>query len=269
MISPYKIEWLGETSLDYDCWTGLAFDGDSGDIDTHLGREAIVSEAYNGTLKRAYGYKWNNDFVSTITFMKQDHSNFTTEENRKMLKWLTKSNHASFLNIYKDDSEVVEYAILGNFINVSQYKLGNGRVVGYVCEFESLTPWAFSALYTITKNISGTNNSFTINLNTDDPRSPVYPKVVISNASTEVIIVNAYSASDSVTTKVSNNISGETITLDGANQVVSSSRSSSRIFGNDFNWNWLPLFEGENNITVTGTCTITLQYREPIKCGDY
>lgn len=324
MISPYKIKWLGETSLEYDCWTELAFDGDSGDVDSHFGREAIISEAYNGTLKRTHGYKWNNDFTPTITFIKQDYSDFTAEENHKMLKWLTKSPNASFLNIYKDDSEAVEYAILGNFINVSQYKMGNGRIVGYICEFESVTPWAFSELYTITKDTSGQkNNTFTISLNTDEPQSPVYPRLIIqqnSNTSvvdighamtnqdewlkgtvyhynglyywidskgtkhtsttndsgidtSSVVITNTHTDEigniTTVVTKVINNIKGETVVLDGANQVVSSSRMNGRIFGQDFNWKWLPLFEGQNTISIIGNCTISIQYREPIKCGEH
>ena len=44
MLSPYKIEWDSRTSLDFDCWTEISFDGDDGETETHLSREAVVSE---------------------------------------------------------------------------------------------------------------------------------------------------------------------------------------------------------------------------------
>lgn len=405
MRAPYKFKWLGETSLEYDCWAELAFDEDNGDTESHLGREAIVSEAYNGTLKRVHSYKWNNDFVTPITLIKQNYSDFTAEENRKILKWLTKSKNASFLDIYKEDSNVIEYSILGNWINVSQYKLANGRIVGYVCEFESLTPWAFSPLKTITKNVSipityntmhrwtasdgsyvytinetpvigdsiyvlsasgstawytdlvtygriqtiaenvytvsnGTTltltynttqqfkvraNQITLNISTDEPQSPIYPRITIQQNSssavveineaityenalvgtvyycnatnkyywidstgtfhngedtntsgfetTSVYITNSYTDAEGVarmvSTAVINNLKGETVVLDGANGVISSSHTNGRIFGGDFSWYWLPLFDGKNTLTIVGNCSIKIEYREPIKTGEY
>ena len=319
MISPYKIKWLGETSLEMDVWTGLAFDSDDGDTDTRLGREAVISEVYNGTLKRAHGYKWNNDFVPTFTFIKTDYSDFTPTENRKILKWLTKSKNASFLDVYTDDSEVIEYSILGNFVNVSQYKMGNGRIVGYVAEFESLAPYAFSRLITPPRKATG--SPFTITIETDEPETPIYPCITIQQNrdttvvevdhvmddtetwlpgtvyhydrtyywlddegkavnsytnpnfdTTSVVITNTHTLDGStqeVVAQLINNIKGETIVLDGANRVVSSSRSFGRVFGDDFNWTWLPLMEGTNVITVVGNCTITLEWREPMKVGEY
>ena len=100
MIAPYKITYGGFSSLDMDCWTGLAFDGDDGDAVTHLAREAQISESYNGSLNRIHGYTWNDSFAFKVTFVKQDYSDFTSEENRKMLKWLTGNPHASFVDIY-------------------------------------------------------------------------------------------------------------------------------------------------------------------------
>jgi hypothetical protein len=70
-------------------------------------------------------------------------------------------------------------------------------------------------------------------------------------------------------TIIKNNNPTETIVLDGANRVISSS-SVNRIFDNDFvNWNWLPLLDGKNEITVEGNCTVTLEWREPRKIGEF
>ena len=67
---------------------------------------------------------------------------------------------------------------------------------------------------------------------------------------------------------VKNNNSTETITIDCANKVISSSNIN-RVFGSDFNWKWLELFDGENTITVEGNCTVQIEYREVRKLGEY
>ena len=70
------------------------------------------------------------------------------------------------------------------------------------------------------------------------------------------------------TMAVRNNGSTETVVVDGANQIISSS-SVKRIFGDDFDWNWLPLYDGKNELTIEGNCDVTLEYRTVIKCGEY
>ena len=324
MLSPYKIKWKTLSSLELDVWTEISFDSSDGDTETYLNREAIVSESHDGALKRTHGYRWSEGLVFSITFVKQNYEDFTKEENRKMLRWLTGSKNADFIDIYQDDSEVVSWSGLGNFINVSQYKLSNGRIVGYIGEFECLTPWALSPLKTITKNVSDpTDNIITINVETDDPESVIYPRITIQQdkhinivelglpmkdtddwidgsvfhcgsyyywvdndgvkqtstvdtsgiETTSVYIRNKHTKGQDVNvfeTAVKNNIKDEIVVLDGANQVVSSSRPNGRIFGNDFiGWNWIPLYDGQNELFFTGSCTVTIEWREPRKIGEF
>jgi hypothetical protein len=70
-------------------------------------------------------------------------------------------------------------------------------------------------------------------------------------------------------TIIKNNTSTEKIVVDGANKVISTNRTR-RIFGDDFvDWQWLPLYEGKNEITVLGNCEVTIEYREVRKIGEY
>ena len=375
MLSPYKISWDGLSSLEFDVITELAFDSDSGEVETHLSKEAVVSETYNGALKRAHGYKWSDSFTFQLTLIKNNFGNFTAEENRRILKWLTGRPNAGFIDIYKDDSEVIEFSALGNFINVSSYKLGNGRVVGYVAEWESLMPYALSRLHEVSKTISdSSNNKITIDIDTDEPLSAVYPRVTIKHDDTNFVRIedgknldfnskmlpntayfngstfywkpstaqfrmstskpttdynkdwpeknstkeptmanmddntfylyggkyywidppytfrssnqnpnlqttsvkfvnthydyfNVPKVLDSVA--VQNNTLDEQIVLDGANKIVSSSNTR-RIFGDDFvDWRWIELYDGKNEIVVEGNCTVTLEWREVRKIGEY
>lgn len=324
MLSPYKVRWQNMSSLELDLWTEISFDSDDGEIGTYLNREAIASETYSGTFKRVYNYKWSETFTPKLTFVKQNYEDFTPEENRKVLTWLTSSSNAGFLYVYKDDSEAISFCILGNFITINQRKLSNGRVIGYTAEFESISPFAFSPLHTVVKHIeSPEDNIITINLETDEPQKPIYPRITIQQnddksvievdhemtdldnwiegsvfhydgkyywvdkdgekhisdtndsnlETTSVSIINTYTKFNSEPQEfksiIKNNIKGEKITLDGANRVVLSSRISNRIFGDDFDWNWLPLYEGKNELSIEGNCIVTVEYRYPIKCGEF
>jgi hypothetical protein len=324
MLSPYKIRWQNMSSLELDLWTEISFDSDDGEIETYLNREAIASETYNGAFKRVYNYKWSDTFTPKITFIKQNYEDLTPEENRKVLTWLTSSSNAGFLYVYKDDSEAISFCILGNFTIINQRKLSNGRVIGYTAEFESISPFAFSPLHTVVKHIeSPDDNIITINLETDEPQKPIYPRIIIQQnddisvievdhemtdldnwiegsvfhyddkyywvdengekhisetndsnlETTSVSIVNTHTKLNSEPQEfksiIKNNIKGEKITLDGANRVVLSSRINNRIFGDDFDWNWLPLYEGQNELSIQGNCIVTVEYRYPIKCGEF
>lgn len=323
MISVERIIYAGYSSKDFDLITGLAFDEDAGDTDTFLGREAVASESYNGHFKRVHTYKYNNVLTPKLTFIKEGYEDFTFEEQRKVLKWLTSRSTASFLTVYHDDSEVISYEILGGFTEVNTYKNGIGTVIGITATFESVSPWAFSPLQIITKDVSNpADNAVIINLETDDPQSAVYPRITITQTDDTVVAIdhamtdadnwvdgsvfkyeNNYYWIDADGTKhtstsntsnfdttsvsirnvhtdiynnvktfdslVKNNIINEVVVLDGANQVVASSRPA-RIFGDDFKgWSWIPLYEGQNKLYFTGNCAVTIEYRTPIKCGDF
>ena len=324
MISIHRLTYNGYSSEDFDLCCQLAFDSDNGESNSYLSREAVASETYRGDIKRIHSYKFTESLAPIITLIDKDFGDIDFERQRKSLKWLTSKDTASFLTVYHDDSEVVSYEILGGFTEIQTYKLGNGRVVGITATFESVAPWAFSPLYTITKDVSNPlDNTITINLETDDPQNAVCPRITIQqDGNTNVISIDhpmtdtdtwvegsvyqyigndryywidkdgvkqtsATNTSGFDTTSVSirntytddlgnvsvfdtlvkNNIKGENVILDGANRVVSS--SSTRIFGDDFSWDWLPLYEGKNELSFVGNCIVTIEYRYPIKCGEF
>ena len=334
MISANRIEYRGYSSVDFDLKTCMSFESDSGEVNTYLTREAVASESYRGEFKRIHQFKYTETFNPKFTFIKDDFGNFTTDEVRKVLRWLTSGSNASFLTVFRDDSNADGFEVLGGFTEVLLYKLGNGRCVGIVATFESAHPYAFSPLYTYSQNVVNTaHQKFTININTDEEESAIYPRVTITqnnsvlvyvdhpmivnrvwvdndyidgtvyyyaatgdyyynqhnadgsivatvtktnpvtaNTKTSVIIKNVHTDEDSgihiTDLRIKNNSAGETIVLDGANKVISSS-ATKRIFDNDFiNWQWLPLYNGKNEITVIGNCDIKLEYRAIRKIGE-
>lgn len=374
MISPHRIKYRGIESTELnilDLIMCVAFDSDNGETSTYLNREAVVSETYNGRYKRVHSYKYSESFSPKFTFMKKDFGNFTIEEVRQVIKWLTSTDTTALIDVYYDDSEAVSWSAIGGWTEISTYKLANNRTVGIVATFEAITPYALSDLYTVTKTItSATDNKVTINIDTDD-NQPVCPRITIKGKGTIIPIAagttfnvysdmvpntvyynganyywksdesalvtgatepnygwskvtrdTIYSASDEIkeetvyyytsdqkyrwidpytfktsttnpnltttsvritnkhtdsfnnvktynSTIVKNNGATETIVVDGANQIISSS-GTKRIFGDDFvGWKWLELYDGKNEITVEGNCDIILEYRTVVKCGEY
>ena len=104
MISPKRIKFRNKTNIDYDVIVDCAFEsGDSGEVESYLNREAITTETYDGSYTRNHGYKYEEPLVATITFIKKNFEEFTPEENRRMLSWLTSARNAERLEIYHDD----------------------------------------------------------------------------------------------------------------------------------------------------------------------
>ena len=275
MISANRIKYNGVFSNELnmpDMITCVAMDSDNGETSTYLNREAVVSETYDGRYKKISNFKYTETFAPKFSFFKKDLGDFTMDEVRIVLKWLTSKDTTALLETYYDDSNVVSWASIGGWTEIQMHKIANNRTIAITAVWDSISPFAFSDLYTVTKTITATDNKITINIDTDDNK-PVYPRVTIQTSSADVKFVNKHTdllnnSKSYSSLELANNNSGEKIIVDGANKIISSS-STKRIFGDDFNWVWLELYDGKNELTVNGNCTVTIEYREVRKIGEY
>lgn len=382
MVSPHHIKYAGISSDELnmlDLIMDVAIDGDDGETNTYLNRSAIQSESHDGRYKPTVRYKFDEVFAPKFTFIKKNFEDFSIDEVRLLLKYLTSKDTTALLEAFYDDSNVVSWAAIGGWTEINLQKLANNRTIGVTAVFSSVHPFALSDIYTITKRISSLdNNTITINIDTDDNK-PVYPRITINHGyggvphtivripdgtvyteTTDMVPNTVYyngstyywktSGRTSATAKptygwdevevdhvitnsdvmeentiyyyvnpttnirtyywiepyyfhkqdggeaptlattsvrftnthtdffnqtkplpsviVKNNNSTEKVVLDGANKIVSSS-SVRRVFGDDFNWQWLELYDGKNEITVEGNCEVTLEWRTVIKCGEF
>lgn len=277
MIAPKKILWNGLSSIEMGCRTELAFDADDGATESYLNRESVSSDNHDGSLRKVHMYRYSDVLSSQITFIKEDCTDFSRDENRKMLSWLTSKKTSGILSIFYENGDYAEYELIGNFVEVEQQKMANGRVVGYVCTFECVSPYAYSLVHTLSYDINN-SSSFVIKSHSDELESYIHPKITIKTTSaTDVVITNSSITTTvetsegaqqvPVETVIKNNLAEETIVIDGTNRIVYSDRPN-RVFGNDFSWtSWMPLAVGANEITVTGSCTIVFEWREPRKVG--
>ena len=373
MINPHHIKFNKISSAELnivDLIMCVAFESDNGETNSFLNRESITSETHDGRYKKVARYKYSESFSPKFTFMKKDFGNFTIEETRQVLKWLTSLDTTSLLDVYYEDSAVAAWSAIGGWTEINTYKFANNRTVGITAVFEAVTPFALSDIHTVTKVPTATDNKLIIDIDTDD-NQPVYPRITIRHNGTIIPIpagttLNLYSdmvanavyyngstyywksdepvlcvggaepnygwtkiirdsvyadtdeikaetiyyytsdqkyrwidpytfksstsnpklqttgvkitnqhynsfnqASTPVVMMVKNDTATETVVIDGANKVISTTNTK-HIFGEDFiNWTWLPLYDGKNELTIEGAGEITFEYRTVIKCGDY
>jgi hypothetical protein len=255
-----------------DLITCVALDSDNGEVGTYLNREAVASESHDGRYKRIHSFKYTETFAPKFTFIKSNFGNFEMDEVRTVLKWLTSKDTTAILETYYDDSNVVSWASIGGFVDLQTHKLANNRTIAITATWDSISPFALSDLYTVTKTITSADNKITINIDTDDNK-PVYPCVTIETNGNNIKFINThtdfFNVSNSYNSlEFTNNTIGEKIVVDGANKIITTT-TANRKFGDDFNWMWLALHDGKNEITVTGNCTVEISYREIRKVGEY
>ena len=183
MISLNRIRFGGIFSNELnmpDLIMDCAFDSDNSEVNTFLTREAVASESYDGRSRRISSFKYTENFAPKFTFLKKGFGDFTQDEVRALLKYLTSKDTTGLLEAYDDDSNVISWTSIGNFSEIQLYKIANKRVVGITAVWDSISPFCFSDLYTVTKTISSADdNTITINIDTDDNKS-VYPRITIT-----------------------------------------------------------------------------------------
>ena len=233
---------------------------DSGETDTFLSTEAVYSDSYDGTRQKFYGAKYDQVATPQITVIKQDGTDLGIADNRKILKWLTGSRQSTWMDFYIGDE--VKYRLLGRVKNVSQYKM-DAKVVGLILTFESVSPYGYSSLQTVSQSLIG-DETITINCDTDDLYSYVSMNTTFENTSGNSLIITNNTTGD--ITEVTGLTQNEVVNISD-NMVITSDKPS-KTFGNTFNFVFPRLVAGDNEFTISGKGNITFQYITPVKLGN-
>ena len=120
----------------------FASDTDNGLTDTFLSMDISSDDYYDGTKRYTYNSRYNTQAIVTITVVKNNGKDFSLQQVRSCLRWLTGAKTDSWLDMYNGDE--IKYSFLGRVTNVQNYKL-DARIVGLTITFTSVSPWAYSA----------------------------------------------------------------------------------------------------------------------------
>lgn len=241
--------------------THFSDNADSGETDTFLSTSAVCSDSYDGTRKKFYGTKYDAVAEIQITVIKQDGTDFGIADNRNALRWLTGSRQATWMDFYV--GEEVKYRLLGHVKSVSQYKM-DAKILGLVITFESVSPYGYSSLQTVSQSLTGTE-TITIACDSDDLYSYIQMNTkFVNTASNGSLIITNHALED--ITEVTGLAVNEIVTISD-NMVITSDKPL-KTFGNTFNFVFPRLVAGDNRLTIQGKGNITFEYITPVKLGN-
>lgn len=266
-----SFSYLGQNLREFNGYNLMIshFDADVGEFETGLATESIYTRSSDGTRRNLYGVKYSDPEPLSITILKKTGDEFSIEETRAILKWLTGSNSDSWLDLYIGDE--VRYRLLGHVQNIKQYKM-DAKIIGFVITFESASPFAYSAPQYLPDptesewyTISGDTNVIEINNESDDLYSYVYLNTTFENTTGDTLkIINT--SIDNEETEILNLSENEIININ--NNMMITSDKPARTFGSSFNFIFPRLRPGENKFNISGNGKIKFEYIYPIKVAD-
>lgn len=241
-----------------------AISPDDGETDSYLTVESVYTESFDGSRRYDYGAKYTETTVLYITMLKNNYADFSRKELREYLDWLTGLRKVSWLDLYNDDSDDIAFSFLGRVTDVKLHKL-DARVIGLNVEFTSVSPWAYSGVNHNEMSLDGSTIRYSIRNASDEIGVYVYPNVTFINktANGTLRIMNHTTNEETIIRNLGMN---EVITLD-SNKTIYSDKPA-KIFGDDFNFNWLRFAQGYNHLEITGIGHLTIEHRDIMKVAD-
>ena len=247
------------------------FNGSSG-IDTVSAGSKITFNTVSKNRGRSYtltSTQYDECYTTTFDICKdpdifetQQERYITADEYRDIMRWLNRNEFlkVSFLD-EELDNEPVFYR--GSF-NVEKIKLAE-KLIGFTLTLETDKPFAYGEerIEQWTATSMSLSHMF---VDGSDEVGYIYPKLKITcNASGNFTIHNDLT---DTTMAINNCTSGEILTIDGENQIITSSISSHKVY-EDFNYEFLKIgndFDNSiNTITVNRACKVELSYYPVMK----
>lgn len=161
-----------------------AFDADSGETSAFLGMDSMYSENPSTGVRYDYGAKYKEVATIKITLITFDGSDFTEDRFRDTVRWLSGAPKSSWLDLYKNN--ILSYSFLCKCVDIQHYKM-DARTIGITATFESISPWAYSPIQTVTQQIINMGEAkdgypLAVNNLSDEMYSYLYPNIEFSNS---------------------------------------------------------------------------------------
>lgn len=176
------------------------------------------TERYDGS-RFDYGAKYGQTLTVTFTFIKEDYTELTLQEQRDVLRWLGGYKQNSWMTLYDNNySPICE--LFGRFINI-QAKSAGASVLGYIGEFECTSNCCYSYIREVEQTVDA-EQTFILNNDTDFLDTYVYPVITIEPQGadiSELHILNEETKEESILKNIK---ADETIVIDSGNKIVTS-----------------------------------------------
>lgn len=218
-------------------------------------RHGLVGTQYDECIQTKFGICKNPDVFEDLSI--------SNDEYRDLMRWLNRHEYLPFhiLYDYNYDRDVCFYE--GSF-NVSKVKV-NEILYGLELTFESDKPFGYGEEQINKFEINNAKQVFKL-IDRSDDVGFTYPTVtIVCNESGDLRLSNELTG---IKTVIKNCLSGEIITLDCANEIITSSIGTHDIC-NDFNYEYFNIGNTFNNreniISCSLICTLEIRYFPIIK----
>ena len=268
-LTDFLYDGVKLSSLGYLVGSAVTSNNESASAGSKLELQTVVN--HGNHLTGITNATYNEPITATFDIIKYQCSDAVSDEMEdneiaSLVRWLNRKEWHKFKPLYNDLSFPNVY-FMGTFTEISTIIKG-GVVVGLTLTFTSNAPWGFMEYDNNTFTISSANGSFTM-YDMSDEIGNKYPEKVVITTSAGGNLSLTNNLNERVTT-IKNCVSGETITLDCINKIITSNQTHNRLY-NDFNYVY-PMFtnnmeESKNIFTSTLPCTVTIEYRPIRKVG--
>jgi phage-related protein len=237
--------------------------GESLDIDKELGIDfkPLTDKSDSSNYTFDFGTTEGEPLKINMTIMHCDHTPFNEFTHREIINWLLPDKNLHWLAIY--DNNISDIYYLCRVTSMTK-KVINNKIIGYSITFTCNSTCGYTELLRHDYNINS-SSTFTIYSDTDS-LSYLYPDLIIIPM-TETISIKNMTDNNRILT-LNHCVIGDEIHIDGKYQEIYSDQKES--YSDSFNWNFFRLVPRLNNeISVEGSCSLSISYRNERRVGEY
>lgn len=244
---------------------------DSGGMDTvSAGSEITFNSVkqHHGIYYAQTGTEYEQCFSTSFSICKDIPDSagkeITLEEYRQLMRWLNRCQFHDFILLDDKESGWADIVFQGSF-NIEKVEFC-GNLIGLNLTLTTNRPFGAGKPTTVQFSLTGDGDSYTFT-NDSDEIGVLYPDLleITCNGSGDLELENT---TEGRVTFIAGCTTGEVITMDCVNKIVTSSLLAHKKIYNDFNFTFFRLYnkytDRNNTITASIPCAIKIVY-SPIR----
>jgi hypothetical protein len=243
------------------------------ELNSGLSREIIRSDFNtHNSIPKHLGVKYTTPIEFRGALIKKDESTFTTEEIRKINKWLTSPKTPKEMVVSDCHGNISNYLYKGLFTEI-QYKIANG-VVGIIFTFVNDSPFLYE-IKEETLLLEYSEMGWCIYCDNDETYEYTYPKIEITykgmNDTTKLTLTNNTDDKKSFSIDL---LRENTVTIDCKNQLIKNKSGVlpvTTIINENNQIYWLRFADEYNDLVISSQdypCEVKMTYYELRKIGE-
>lgn len=248
------------------------FDYSSGSVAADAGSKLTFEKVsrHNGSKHSRVSSKYGECIQTTFDICKDDNRydfderEISNDEYRDLMRWLNRKEFHIFQVLYNNEDRLREACYFNASFNIEKITIAE-RLYGLRLTMETDSPFGYGAEKRFNLDFSNSSDAQRIRDMSDDI-GYIYPDMTITCGSDGNLSI--HNDFGDCTMYIKNCSAGETITIKGEEQIISTSFSDHNI-GADFNYNFLKIGNTydsrDNHISASLPCNIVISYRPIIK----